>query len=110
MEEVLRTLAAFRAERVVVFLDPDTGLAPRAPDLRHVLDAELAGIWREMKTDDLLLLYQHQTNRNDSPWVQSKQQQFEAALGLSRGEAKLAHGPKVARDVVFFYAKKDRGA
>ena len=32
----------------IVFLDPDTGLAPQSPSLDHVLDSELAILWTEL--------------------------------------------------------------
>jgi hypothetical protein len=90
----------------IVFLDPDTGLASRSPTLDHVLDAELSDIWRELKSEDILVFYQHQTNRNGEPWILPKKDQFEQAIGLPVGGAKLARSEKIARDVAFFYAKK----
>jgi hypothetical protein len=91
----------------VLFLDPDTGLASRHPDMRHVLDTELAAIWHELLPGDLLVFYQHQTNRNGQPWIPEKLAQFERALGLSSGSGKIASSPKIARDVVFFFCLKD---
>jgi hypothetical protein len=90
----------------IVFLDPDTGLESQTASLDHVLDRELAEIWSELKIDDILVLYQHQTNRNGQPWIATKKQQFEQALGLSSTAAKLARSERIARDVVFFYAQK----
>lgn len=90
----------------LVFLDPDTGLAPRHPDLRHVLDDELAAIWHELPPRDSLVFYQHQTNRAGRPWMEEKLAQFERALGVGPGAAKVARGPKIALDVAFFYCVK----
>ncbi len=42
------------------------------------------------------------------PWITPKKKQFERAIGLSIGAAKLARSEKIARDVVFFYAPKTR--
>ena len=55
----------------IVFLDPDTGLEARVPSLDHVLTTELATIWAELNADDVLVFYQHQTNRNGQPWIDS---------------------------------------
>jgi hypothetical protein len=66
----------------------------------------LAELWTELKVGDVLVFYQHQTNRNGQPWIAPKKEQFERALGLSIGAAKLARSERVARDVVFFYAQK----
>lgn len=92
----------------IVLLDPDTGLEPGVATLDHVLDTDLAALWNELHVGDLLLFYQHQTNRNGRPWVEPKKEQFERALGISAGAAKLARGERIARDVVFFYAQKKR--
>ena len=90
----------------IVFLDPDTGLEPRAAGLEHVLEAELAKLWHELQRGELLVFYQHQTNRNGAPWIEPKKQQFERALGVLAGVSKVARAEKIARDVVFFYVQK----
>ena len=90
----------------IVFLDPDTGLEPRNAGLEHVLEDELAKLWHELKRGDVLVFYQHQTNRNGMPWIEPKKQQFESALGVAAGAAKVARAEKIARDVVFFYIQK----
>ena len=106
-EAVLGAIARrHEAEACVVFLDPDTGLAPRTARFEHVLDSELIEIWQHMLPGDVLVFYQHQTNRNATPWIQPKREQFEKALGLSPGTAKVATGMAIARDVAFFYCCK----
>jgi hypothetical protein len=90
----------------IVFLDPDTGLAPSRPGRKHVLDKESTEIWKELRTDDLLVFYQHQTSRKGTSWIDEKKAQFERAIGLAPGESKLARAPSIAKDVVFFFAKK----
>jgi len=90
----------------IVFLDPDTGLQPRKATLEHVLDSEARDIWSKLVSGDVLVLYQHQTNRNGQDWVSPKTQQFERAIGIQHGEAKIAQSPDIARDVAFFYARK----
>ncbi|HXJ95052.1 MAG TPA: hypothetical protein VMT20_19610 [Terriglobia bacterium] len=87
----------------IIFLDPDTGLEPNNPDLKHVLKSELAQIWNAMRGNDVLVLYQHKTHEKN--WIEPKQKQFESALGLSNGTAKMAQS-KPATDVVFFFAQK----
>lgn len=90
----------------IVFLDPDTGLAPSRPGPKHVLDKELDDIWKELRADDVLVFYQHQTNRKGAPWIDEKKAQFERAIGLARGASKVAWAPSIAKDVVFFFARK----
>ncbi len=92
----------------IVFLDPDTGLEPpkSKPKLEHVLESELSYIWKEMAHGDVLTFYQHKTTRGNEPWIEAKKAQFERALGLHSGVAKIAQGQEIASDVVFFYCYK----
>jgi hypothetical protein len=105
LKEILRTVQHLRESPQIVFLDPDTGLECTKPTLKHVLEWELAQIWAAMRPNDILVLYQHQTNRNGAPWVGPKREQFENALGIGGGTAKTATGA-AARDVAFFFAQK----
>jgi len=114
-QEILREIAS-SGDKSIVFLDPDTGLEPQGKaGLKHVRESELLQIWAGMRAGDVLVLYQHQTNRNARPWTDSKRAQFERALGLPPATAKVARAAKVpsnsgmlqlARDVVFFYCQK----
>lgn len=97
---------SFAKDKCIVFLDPDTGLEPTHPNLTHVLEEEIRKIWAIMKSGDILVFYQHQTNRNGTPWIEPKRAQFESAIETPRGSVKIAHGFKLARDVAFFYVKK----
>ena len=106
LEIVRKRIRARAASPGIVFLDPDTGLEPGNPGPEHVLGSELAAIWREMTPGDLLVFYQHQTNRNGDPWIEPKKAQFERALTLSAGDAGLARAPQIAADVAFFFAQK----
>lgn len=106
-------LGSHRKEKLIVFLDPDTGLQPKQtkpktkPKPEHVSEEEVKKIWDALKPKDVFVLYQHQTNRNGESWIEPKKIQFANAVGLSENAVKLAYGPEVAKDVVFFYAQKD---
>ena len=111
MRKVLEQLAALSVSPdspCIIFLDPDTGLEPpkAKPGLQHVLESELTEIWNVMRGNDVLVFYQHgPLVAKGASWIEPKQRQFECALGLSKGAAKMARG-KVATDVVFFFAQK----
>jgi hypothetical protein len=90
----------------IVLLDPDTGLEPRFAGPEHVLDSELEVMWKALLSGDIMVFYQHQTNRNGTPWIEAKKAQFERALGVREGTAKLARGVRIARDVAFFFIEK----
>ncbi len=96
-----------KQERCVVFLDPDTGLEPQnSPKLDHVLESEVSDIWEAMEMSDLLVLYQHQTNRNGQPWIEPKRNQLAEAIDIPTQSIKIAEGSSIAKDVVFLYAQK----
>lgn len=59
-----------------------------------------------MKSKDVYVFYQHQTNRAGKPWIEPKRKQLEDALELDRDSIEVAYGPDIARDVVFFYKQK----
>ena len=94
------------ADHSIVFLDPDTGLEPKDPNLKHVLEIEVFEIWSALKENDILVFYQHQTNRDGQPWIDEKRTQLEKAIKVSKGSVKVAYGPMMARDVAFFYISK----
>jgi hypothetical protein len=92
----------------IIFLDPDTGLEPGGrATLNHVLESELGEIWNALRPRDVLVLYQHQTNRNGSEWIKTKKKQFERAIGIGKGESKIGRAGGIARDVAFFFVEKD---
>jgi hypothetical protein len=106
LEAVKDFLSRFLRERCVVFLDPDTGLEPQHPSLDHVLESEARAIWEATKSGDVYVFYQHQTNRAGRPWIEPKRRQLEEALRLPEHSIKIAQGPQIAHDVVFFYMQK----
>ncbi|MBU4233940.1 MAG: hypothetical protein L6277_04875 [Desulfobacterales bacterium] len=106
LEAVKKFLSKFQEERCVVFLDPDTGLEPREPNLTHVLESEAKAIWESIKVGDVYVFYQHQTNMAGQPWIEPKRRQLEEALRLPEQSIKIAQGPQIAHDVAFFYKQK----
>ncbi len=106
LQHVLERIRARPRRTGIVFLDPDTGLEPQTPNLKHVLASEVGAIWRAMPSGDVLVFYQHQTSRNNQEWVEPKKVQFENALGVLPGSAMVASAPKIARDVVLFFVQK----
>jgi hypothetical protein len=94
-----------RAQRPsIVFLDPDTGLEPAGgAGLQHVLDSEVGRIWDVLSPGDILVFYQHKTNRSGTPWIELKKPQFEQ---VRKGAAKIAWAPGISNDVAFFYIEK----
>lgn len=91
----------------ILFLDPDTGLEPQGqPSYEHVLEKELSNVWGNLCKGDVLVLYQHQTNRNGQPWIEQKHAQFAKALSVAFDQVKIGRSLKIARDVVLLYCSK----
>jgi len=109
LEIVKRRIAARSESPGIVFLDPDTGLESGSPGLQHVLESELDAIWRALPDGDLLVFYQHQTNRNREPWIEPKKTQFQRALGVRVEDVRVARAEKITSDVVFFFITKVAG-
>jgi hypothetical protein len=108
LDHVLERIRARRVKAGIVFLDPDTGLQSRNPGLEHVLEFEVRSIWQEMHRGDVLVFYQHKTNRSGAEWINPKKQQLENALGVPSGAVKVARAPTIARDVVLFFIEKTK--
>ena len=106
LQGALEYIRSFGGARIIVFLDPDTGLEPAKPSAEHVLRDEANAIWHGMKYGDIMVFYQHQTNRNGTPWIEPKKSELATALDVKTADIKIASGPSIARDVVFYYIQK----
>jgi len=107
LEAACAFLSEFSRECCIVFLDPDTGLEPENPTLKHVLQKEARKIWDAMKPDDVFAFFQHRTNMAGLPWVETKQKQLADALGVPPQDVKIAHAARIAKHpVAIYYAKR----
>ncbi len=107
LKSAINYIASFGQERRVVFLDPDTGLEPNgSAGPKHVRNGEARLFWEAITDGDVLVFYQHETNKAGRPWVEEKRRQFANAIGVPLTSALVASGSKIAKDVVFFYATK----
>ncbi len=76
--------------------------------LEHVTEIDLQQIWSALRPEDVLVLYQHQTNRRGIEWIAPKRREFEGALKIGRGQSKVGRAGGIAKDVVFFFVEKSR--
>ena len=111
LAEACEFIRRISKDRCVVFLDPDTGLAPlnTKPTLKHVRPEDALGLFKAMEPNDIFVLYQHQTNRNGKPWIEPKRQELCSALGeikINSDDVKIARGKDIASDVVFYFLQK----
>jgi hypothetical protein len=73
-DEVARKIKKYR-EAVIVFLDPDTGIAPKTYGYKHVTPKEIKTTLKAMKPGDWLLFYQH-AQLGDRKWRNSTKGEF----------------------------------
>lgn len=89
----------------LVFLDPDTGLAPGSdPKPAHVSSSETRRYWDALRSGDWLVLYQH--HWRSKTWKEECTERFADAVGISISGVCCLSLPKIAHDVVFLAAKK----
>jgi hypothetical protein len=102
--EVVRRVGSLPSPRIV-FLDPDTGLEPDGKARHeHVREEELYAVWRALRLGDVLVFYQHA--KRSKNWIAEKKAQFESAMGVEPGTAKVARAPEMVGDVVLFWLAK----
>lgn len=109
---LLAKIKDLRASRLLVFLDPDTGIAPERPSTKHVNAKEIQDVFVAMKPGDWLVLYQHA--RRETNWRQKTLKQFARAVGRSVGRIQTFSSPTVqsgqnlplAHDVILFAVGK----
>ena len=94
------------AERKIVFLDPDNGIAPRHANGRHVTAAEVTEFWNILQPHDWLVLYQHR--QRHAHWMKRTRAQFAAACGSEVQRVETYACREIAHDVVFFALRKSR--
>jgi hypothetical protein len=104
---LLTCVDKYQPRPLLVFLDPDTGIAPlkAKPGLEHVLASEVGSIWGAMRAGDVLAFYQHRRRTKD--WLAETRAQFVEALNkVERAKVRTVTCPGLAKDVAFFVARR----
>lgn len=103
-ESVIRLIKE-QKQRQIVFLDPDTGLAPQKAMAEHVTGEEISSIWQCLKGDDYLVLYQHKPRISE--WKIIRKKELAKALSVKDSKIKMwEEATEKIRDVVFFFCEK----
>ena len=100
---VVSRIRELAGEPLVVFLDPDIGVAPQVPGLEHVTSDELSMTFDAMKPRDALVCYQHARRRKD--WRGVTRRGFAKALDVQTYDVEVFESA-LAKDVVLFAAVK----
>lgn len=105
LARISAALKPFGDKQVVVFLDPDTGLAPSLrATAEHVRSDELSQIYSELKPEDWLVLYQHRPRKRE--WVEHCRRRFAEALDVNVQSVKTFFSFELASDVVLFATQR----
>lgn len=96
-DAVLARIESIESQPKVVFLDPDTGIAPTKIGVQHVSRDEIRRIWSALKTGDWLVLYQHLWHKKDCR--QEARKRFISICGIA--DVEEFWSSRIAHDVVF---------
>ena len=102
-EKARRWIESRSLDSLVVFLDPDTGLAPKIAGPEHVTADEIRLVFGVMKRGDTLVCYQRARRQKD--WRGDRRRAFTRALGVPSQEVGVFDS-ELAKDVVLFSAIK----
>ena len=88
---------------VIVFLDPDVGLASESAGLEHVTSAEVAAVFASLQPGDHLVCYQHARRQKD--WRGRARRAFANAPGIPSFDVEVLRS-ELARDVLLLVVKR----
>jgi hypothetical protein len=92
-------------KKKIVFLDPDTGLAPKTGTRKHVMPEEVKKIWNHLNNDDVLVFYQHSFHIRDREWITVRRKEMAKCCSVGKEQVKMWLSQH-AHDVVFFFIEK----
>lgn len=91
-----------RSERsILLFLDPDNGIAVITRKSEHVCPEQLSFVWDSLKQGDCLLVYQHRFRQSE--WAENKRMVFRDSLG----GVQEVHTKQYMNEFCFYWARKD---
>mgnify|MGYP003591838069 CR=1 FL=1 len=108
-DNVTDRLQGMAGHPALVFIDPDTGIAPRTHDAKHIRADELKRVYHAAPPGSTILLYQHARQHvGQAQWMRDTLQEFTAALSLQPDQIERYYCPDIAHDVAFLAARKPK--
>lgn len=96
--------AARDSSRLLVLLDPDTGIEPPSGGTRaHLLRGEIADVYGRVRAGDLVAMYQHK--RRTADWLPATRAEVAAAVGTA-GSSVRTFTSSAASDVALHVIEK----
>ncbi len=87
----------------IVFLDPDTGIEPASAKPEHATRLDIAQVWADLVTQDVLAIYQH-ADRTKT-WRDDRARTM--ADACEKASVRAIVGTGVASDVAVLWCSKD---
>lgn len=103
IDEVIAELTRVRSPKII-FLDPDTGIAPGSVKAEHVSKEDLREVWGALQTGDMLVVYQHAARSAD--WLSGPTEKLSEACGGT--SVVTIRGREVAKDIALLCCTKGR--
>jgi len=101
---VCEWIRRFRGKRLVVLVDPDTGIGPINREFKHIAAGELWRLYSAIKEGDTLVLYQHTHYRED--WLDARLMEFAKAIRVRKRDVHVFQCLELAGDVALFAVNK----
>lgn len=98
--DILRALESIRRDQVILFLDPDTGIAPKNGSWSHVLECELTELFTKLRHGDCLVVYQHA--QRDKNWINENRKKLAQSIRVREASVQVFRCPELASDVAFY--------
>ncbi len=96
---VCRWIKRFQERRRVVLIDPDTGMKAKRCTPKHLQPVELELLYKNLRTGDTLVLYQHGHRQGD--WIGAT-----LALFPKDGRVRVFQCPELTSTVALFAVRK----
>jgi len=102
-EKARKRIKSLSGDSLLVFLDPDTGLAGQVSGPEHVTADELRSVFDLLKPGDTVACYQHARRQKD--WRGDRRRAFTRALDVPSQDVEVFDS-ELAKDVVLFSTTK----
>jgi hypothetical protein len=101
---ISRHLEACDKRPLLLFLDPDTGLAPRSTSPEHTTPEEIKEVWSRLHPNEFLVLYQHAPRQYRPGWFTIPEEKLSRIC--DGAEVVVARSDEIGRDVAFLCVQK----
>jgi hypothetical protein len=86
----------------IVFLDPDTGMAPQKMKAEHVSPEDASAFWTALTPKDMLVVYQHADH--SKTWLRCRSKAL--SLACPGAAIQVVQGKGIASDIAMLWCEK----